>query len=194
MVTFGENGRVLESDAGGTRAYGTARPRKKLRHVALATMLCTVAASITVALLAGITAFIAGLVFSLVGVSPAQIEDGGGFFGGSFIALMVAAFNWFVFYIVLPVTLVVLSLSLGLFPGRGITRPAVYYRWAAIWGAILVGGPTGAIGFSASLEAGAGAALTGLALGAVSGLICARLFLAIVRPARQVGAAAADVF
>lgn len=194
MVTFGENGKAVADTPQADRAYSLARRPAKIRHVAVATILCTLAASITVSLLAGITAFIGGLVLNLLGLTPIAIERGEGLLGGAFVALMIAVFNWFVFYIVLPVTLVVFSLSLGLFPGRGITRHAVYYKWAAIWGGILVGGPTGAIGLTNSGATALGAFLTGVPLGVVSGLICAKLFLAIVRPAKQIGAAAAEVF
>lgn len=195
MVTFGENGRVDLTGQAKQRAYSQARNRPKIRRVAIATILCTLAASILVALLAGILAFVGAMVLRIVGLTPTSAGNSEGFLGGASIALMMAALNWFVFYIVLPVTLVVFSLSLGLFPSRGIGAPAVYYRWGAIWGAILVGGTTGFFGFALSAAAGFGALLTGGTIGILAGLICARLFLIIVQPARQLDEAmTAEVF
>lgn len=195
MVTFGENGRVDLSGRAEQRAYSQARNRPKIRRVAIATILCTLAASILVALLAGIVAFVGAMILRLVGLTPTAAGNSEGFLGGASIALMMAALNWFVFYIVLPVTLVVFSLSLGLFPSRGIAAPAVYYRWGAIWGAILVGGTTGFFGFALSAAAGFGALLTGGTIGILAGLTCARLFLIIVQPARQLDEAmTAEVF
>ena len=67
--------------------------------------------------------------------------------------------------------------------------------WGAIWGALLVGAPTGIFGVAAENQgAFLGALLTGLAIGCAAGLLCASLFLAIVRPKQQLSLPAADVF
>jgi hypothetical protein len=128
-------------------------------------------------------------------MAPSEFGERSDFMSGAFMAVMMAGFNWVVFYIVIPVTWVMLFLSIGLFPRRGILHHAPYYRWGAIWGALLVGAPTGFLGLTAeSQDALVGALLTGLAIGCAAGLLCASLFLAIVRPKQQLGMPAADVF
>lgn len=196
MVEFGPHGAVVESD--GTvpeRDYAVPDKKPKIRRVLLACFLCGICASISVALIAALTAFVFSSATSMLGMAPAEFGERSDFMSGAFMAVMMAGFNWIVFYIVIPVTWVILFLSIGLFPRRGILRHAPYYRWGAIWGAVLVAAPTGILGISAeSQDAFMGALLTGLAIGCAAGLLCASLFLAIVRPQRQLGKLATDVF
>ncbi|MEQ9316779.1 MAG: hypothetical protein RLN72_13075, partial [Henriciella sp.] len=131
---------------------------------------------------------------SLAGRTPGNVLATDGMLAGAYMAVMIAGFNWFVFYIVVPITWILLAVSIGTFPRRGIRRHTPYYRWGAIWGAVLVGLPTSVIGGGANGPAALGAFLTGTAIGAVAGFICAALFLAIVRPKAQLSDVQADVF
>lgn len=194
MTEFGPNGAVMARDSvpGRDYAHGDARPR--IKRVLLACFLCGICASISVALIAAFVAFGFSSVTTLIGLQPASIERDSGFMTGAFLAVMISAFNWMMFYAVVPITWLVLAFSIGRFPRRGIIRPLPYYRWGVIWGALLVALPTSL--FSASMDgaAVAGAMLTGGAIGATAGLVCASLFLAIVRPESQVRQIATDVF
>lgn len=194
MPEFGPNGTVIREATTGPRGYGDSTERPKVRRVLLATFLCGVCASITVALIAALMAFIFTSALGVLGLQVSQLGDDGGFLAGSILAVMMAAFNWYLFFIVVPVTWVVLLLSIGLFPRRGITQSQPYYRWGGIWGLLLVGGTTGAFGLAMHNGAALGAFLTGSFIGGLAGLACASLFLAIVRPQQQVRDIATDVF
>ncbi|WP_084399758.1 hypothetical protein [Henriciella aquimarina] len=193
MPEFGANGAVTGGLREPPRDYaGYEKP--KIRRVILACFLCGIAASISVALVAGLGAFAFSTVMAVLDMQPPQFEQASGLMAGMLVAVMMAAFNWYLFFIVLPVTWLVLGLSLGRFPHRGIARAAPYYRWGVIWGAVLVGGTTGTVGFMMQPSAGAGALVTGLLIGATAGLVCAGLFRLIVRPAKQIAQVQADVF
>lgn len=196
MAEFGENGVVRgPSSAELARAYSSAE-RPKMRNILLACFLCGIAASILVALIAAAIAFVFSSVFTITGQANGQLLSDGGFYSGAFVAVMMAAFNWYLFYIVVPITWIVLLLSIGRFPRRGIRDARAYYRWGGIWGAILVGGTTAIFGgaMSGFSSAAIGAGLTGIFIGGLAGVICAALFLAIVRPERQIADIATDVF
>ena len=193
MPESGSNGLSFDSGPGTVRDYGSSE-KPRIRRVLLATFLCGIAASVSVALIAAVIAFSFSSVLGVLGIQPAQFGREDGFMTGAFLAVMMAAFNWYLFYIVVPVTWVVLLLSIGLFPRRGITRHMPYYRWGTIWGAVLVGGTTGLFGLIMQNGAAFGALTTGLAIGALGGLACASLFLAIVRPQQQVTRIETDVF
>lgn len=200
MTEFGDNGTVV-SDGGSPRrrpGYRLAKP--KLKRVGLACFLCGVAACVSVALVAFAIGFLVSITRSLLGVDGALIGDEG-FWAGAGVALLLSAMNWWLFYITIPVAWLALGLSIGRFPRRGITRPLPYYRWASIWGAILVGG-TSLLFSSASffgrsnpeLSFTVGAGFLGIMIGALAGLSCGWLFLAIVKPAEQVQQINVDVF
>ena len=196
MAEFGPNGAAIGSgDPVSDRDYALTDEKPKIRRVLLACFLCGICASISVALIAAITAFVFSSATSAFGMPAAEFGERSNFMSGACMAVMMAGFNWVVFYIVIPVTWVMLFFSIGLFPRRGILRHAPYYRWGAIWGALLVGAPTGIFGVAAENQgAFLGALLTGLAIGCAAGLLCASLFLAIVRPKQQLSLPAADVF
>ncbi|MGB3624416.1 MAG: hypothetical protein WA989_01220 [Henriciella sp.] len=194
MAEVGANGTVQRSDEEPSRDYFSTE-NTKVKRVALACFLCGIAASILVALIALVIAFVYSSVASLTGRSPGETLATDGFMAGAYMAVMIAGFNWFVFYVVVPVTWLVLGLSIGMFPRRGIRRHAPYYRWGAIWGALLVGLTTGVFGGGMNNSLAAfGAFATGAAIGAVAGLICSALFLAIVRPKAQLSSITTDVF
>lgn len=194
MAKFGRNGTVIEgSGTEPARSYSSDE-KIRIKRVALAVFLCGIAASILVALIALAIAFTYTSLVSLAGRTPGNVLATDGLLAGAYMAVMIAGFNWFVFYIVVPITWLLLAVSIGMFPRRGIRRHAPYYRWGTIWGGVLVGLPTGLIGGGTGGPAALGALLTGGAIGAVAGLICASLFLAIVRPKAQLSDIQADVF
>lgn len=197
MAQFGENGAVRPVYA------DTARP--KLKRLALAIFLCGITACLAVTLISA--AFI--FVFQFIGhvFSPELLEfthiSRGGFGTGLAIAAMGGAFNWFFGYLTIPAAWIALGFSIGRFPRRGIVKPAPYYRWGAIWGALLVAGVTGffsalfsidAAGSDGPIAATLGGLIGGAVIGALAGLICGGLFRLIVRPASQLSRMEADVF
>lgn len=194
MAEAGSNGTVTNSGVTPVRDYASSGEKPKIRRVLLACFLCGVCAPVAVALIAAAIAFSFTSATAALGLPPSQFGERGGFMTGAFLAVMVAGFNWMLFYIVIPVTWIILFLSIGRFPGRGITRPLPYYRWGVIWGALLVATPTSLFGLSVDGSGFLGALATGLAIGLLAGLICASLFLAIVRPQQQVQQIATDVF
>ena len=194
MARFGPNGAVLGEASGATvRDYGSAAPTK-IKRVLLGVFLCGFAASLLVALIAGIALFGITIATGIAGSTTYGMSSGDGFLAGAFLSLAFCSLNWFFFYIVVPVTWIVLAFSIGRFPRRGIGRPATYLRWSAIWGAILAGGISSLFTLNISLTAWLGALITGSSVGALAGIICGWLFIAIVRPARQLADSTADVF
>lgn len=140
MTGFGRNGAVLrEADEATVRDYGSAAPTK-IKRVLLGVFLCGIAASLLVALIAGIILFIGSILADITGEPSFRISAGDGFLAGAALALMFCAFNWFVFYLVLPVVWLILAFTIGRMPRRGIATSASYIRRSAIWGAILTGG------------------------------------------------------
>lgn len=180
----------------------------KIKRLWLASFLGAVAAVLVVALTALVLAVIASLIGNLLfgqngnlleGSSGAQSPFWMGMVGATFAAL----FNWYFFYIIIPVTTLVLRFSLGRFPKRGIARPGPYLRWGVIWGAILVLLPSLFAGYFMGSVRGfpiedrlpesvrlvqslLGGGLMGLFIGGISGLAVGGLFLLIVKPAKQI--------
>nr|WP_070958892.1 hypothetical protein [Hyphomonas sp. Mor2] len=172
--------------------------RTKFKRIGVASFLCGIGACFSVALIGVILLFLGFQIADLLG-SDAGIAFGeSGLRQGIAMAVLMAAMNWYFGYFTIPAAAIVLVLSLGRFPRRGITHAAPYYRWGAIWGAVLVGATTGIASYfipSDEREAAAfGAFLTGAAIGAVAGLVCGAIFRGIVRPAEQVRQIQVDVF
>ncbi len=175
--------------------------KPKIKRVALAILLCGPAASIGVALISAVLIFIYSMLHEMLGIN---IDIGGlnngGFGFGLAIAVLGGAFNWYFFYLTVPAAWLALGLSVGRFPRRGISAPAPYYRWGAVWGAVLVGGVTtiaaglfGSDGGEVFVSA-IGGLIGGVVIGGSAGLLCAALFRLIVRPERQMETVDADVF
>lgn len=164
---------------------------KKVRRVPLALFLCALSACILVSILGFVCA---GIVGALIGAAGLGLGSQSGFMEGVQIAFMLSAMNWFLFFITIPAAWIALGFSIGRMPHRNITRPAPYLRWAAIWGAVLVG-TTATIfaGFSGVLSA-FGGLVGGGAIGSLAGLGCGAIFLAIVKPRQQIGNLSVDVF
>ena len=186
MTEFGPNGEVINAPA---RPYQGAPGQQKLvKRVPLAVFLC----ALTSCLLVGLSGALGMVVFETA-VDSAGLSRRG-FAGGMEMAFIISTFNWVLFFITIPASALALGLSIGRFPGRRITAPMPYYRWGAIWGAILVAGTTTIFGISLSLPGALGGLLGGLIIGVPSGIASAGLFLAIVRPREQLGRATTEVF
>lgn len=169
----------------------------KIKRISLAAFLCGIAACILVALIGVSVVFLGFQTADLFGQDAGLLFGDNGLMQGMGIAAVISALNWYVGYFTIPAAWLVIALSLGRFPRRGIVRPAPYYRWGAIWGAILVGGTAAIVAAAMSdgaLSAGAGGLVVGVAIGAVAGLICGGIFRGIVRPASQVTQIQIDVF
>lgn len=195
MAEFGDTAPTPVST---TRAGYAVPTKTKFKRIGLASFLCGIGACFSVALIGVILLFLAFQIADLFGNNAEVIFGKSGLRQGIGMAVLMAAMNWYFGYFTVPAAAIVLALSLGRFPRRGITRPLPYYRWGAIWGAVLVGGTTGIASYFIPSEAKEAAALsaflTGAAIGAVAGLICGAIFRGIVRPAEQVRQIQIDVF
>lgn len=202
MTEFGENGAVI----GGSNPSLPRRPAKRVTRVRIAIFLCGLVACLAVALIAAAVLFVINIVshaFSMGGLDPMMDPGSGRFTFGVMLALMGGALNWLMFYATIPAAWLALGFSIGRFPRRGIVTPGPYRRWGAIWGAILVSivtAPAAAL-FSepgenplGAIAGFAGGLLGGSMVGGLAGLVCASLFLMIVRPASQIRDIDADVF
>lgn len=170
----------------------------KFKRIGLASFLCGISACFSVALIGVILLFLGVQIAGLFGSEASIVFGENGFRQGIGMAVLMSAMNWYFGYFTIPAAAFVLLVSLGRFPRRGITYAAPYYRWGAIWGAVLVGGTTGIASYFIPSEAKAvtavGAFLTGATIGAIGGLICGAIFRGIVRPAEQVRKIQVDVF
>ncbi|MCI4644274.1 MAG: hypothetical protein MRY64_05775 [Hyphomonadaceae bacterium] len=179
----------------------------KIKRLWLASVLGALAAVVLVTLTALVLGVITSLVVNLLFDADGSVFDGLGsgappFLMGMVGAFFAALFNWYVFYITIPITTLVLRFSLGRFPKRRISRPVPYLRWGVIWGALLVLLPSLFAGYVVSSTSWSpealssevwapvgsllGAGLTGLVIGGIAGLGVGGLFLLVVKPARQV--------
>ena len=175
-------------------AYADPLRRTHIKRVKLALFLSALAACLGVSLIGGISLALTLLVQNLVGYDRIDMFDSS-FMGGIATGLQLSAMNFFLFLITVPAAWIALGLSIGRMPHRGIAARRPYLRWAAIWGAILVGGTTCFFGMSiGGLATGAGALLSGASVGALAGIGCGFLFYIIVRPAEQLRAVDISVF
>lgn len=198
MTEFGENGIVLPgSGRPGARPSYTIPTQAKFKRIGLASFLCGLAACMLVTLIGAILLFLGFQVSALLGREAGVVFADDGVLQGMGIATFMAALNWYFAYFTVPAAWIAIGFSLGRFPRRGIVHPLPYYRWGAIWGAILVGGTTGIATFFVS-EANAVTTLSGgamgLFIGATAGCVCGAIFRAIVRPTEQVKRIQVDVF
>lgn len=175
--------------------------KPKIKRVALAVLLCGPAASIGVALISAVLIFVYSVLNEALGINiDVGGPNSGGFGFGLAIAVLGGAFNWYFFYLTVPAAWLALGFSIGRFPRRGISAPKSYYRWGGIWGAALVGSVTmiaaGLFGSDGgeSVISGLGGLIGGAAIGGLAGLLCAALFLMIVRPEQQMETVDAEVF
>ena len=198
MTDFGENGVVLPGAAQSRLSPKYTVPtRARFKRIGLASFLCGLAACMLVTLIGAILLFLGFQVSALFGREAGVVFSDEGVLQGMGIATFMAALNWYFAYFTVPAAWVAIGFSLGRFPRRGIVHPLPYYRWGAIWGAILVGATTGIATFFVSqgnavttLSSG----VTGGLIGATAGLICGAIFRGIVRPTEQVKRIQVDVF
>ncbi|MEM9573036.1 MAG: hypothetical protein AAF996_16340 [Pseudomonadota bacterium] len=199
MAEFGPNGSVLSSDqmVDTTASSYTVPTITKFKRIALASFLCGMAACVLVTLIGAILLFLAFQIAGLFGRDLGLIFADDGILQGIGFATLMSAMNWFFAYFTVPAAWVAIGFSLGRFPRRGIVHAQPYYRWGAIWGALLVGGTTGISSFIVS-QMGLVPAISGFfmgaLIGAVAGLVCGAIFRGIVRPAEQVKQIQIDVF
>lgn len=167
-----------------TPAYADGSLRAHIKRVKLGLFLSSLTAclgvSVTGGLMLGFVHILFG-VFGMNGTQPFQSTLTSGIVTG----LQLAALNFVLFLVTVPAAWLALGLSIGRMPHRRIAARAPYIRWAAIWGAILVGGTTSIFGLIESVPTGIGALLSGASVGALAGVGCGFLFYAIVRPAEQ---------
>ncbi|MEM9739237.1 MAG: hypothetical protein AAF829_05155 [Pseudomonadota bacterium] len=199
----GTTERVATSGFTEDQPYGYAQPGShKIKRLWLGAFLGAVTAVLAVAFVA--------LVIATVGWAIGEVVFGAGVFDssldgnpmavGAMGALLACLFNWYIFFISIPIATLVLRFSLGRLPGKGVKRVSPYLRWGSIWGAILVSMPCliggtmfsglGGTSLSATsegfhLQVLVGAGLTGIVVGSVAGLGVAGMFILIVRPRGQ---------
>ena len=199
MVEFGPNGSVLPSHQPvGTAASSYTVPTvAKFKRIGLASFLCGMAACVLVTLIGAALLFLAFQIGGLFGRDVGLVFADDGILQGIGFATLMSAMNWFFAYFTVPAAWLAIGFSLGRFPRRGILHAAPYYRWGAIWGALLVGGTTGISSFIVSqaiFTAAMSGFFMGALIGAVAGLVCGAIFRGIVRPAEQVKQIQVDVF
>ena len=199
MAEFGPNGTIVSSHgvvADVTDSY-VVPTIAKFKRIGLASFLCGMAACILVTLIGAILLFLGFQISSAFGRDAGMVFADQGFLQGIGFATLMAAMNWYFAYFTVPAAWVAIAFSLGRFPRRGIVSAPPYYRWGAIWGAILVGGTTGISCFllsSMNLVTAISGLFTGALIGAVAGLVCGAIFRGVVRPAEQVKQIQVDVF
>lgn len=163
--------------------YATSPRPKRVKRVWLATFVSALAACLSVTLIGFI---LMGVTQSLFGIIGTGLNIGqGSFSGGMQMAMVLASYNFFLFFITVPAAALVLGLSVGRFPHRGILALTPYLRWGAIWGAVLVGTVTGVFGSFGGSASAFGAFLTGCGIGALAGTLCGFLMHRIIDPVRQ---------
>ncbi|MHA7900720.1 MAG: hypothetical protein ACX94B_12720 [Henriciella sp.] len=199
MPQFGPNGTVLspaQSSPASVPDY-TVPAIAKFKRIGLASFLCGMAACILVALIGVTLMFLSFQITGIFGRDAGLVFADDGFLQGLGLATLMSAMNWYVGYFTIPAAWIAIAFSLGRFPRRGIVRPAPYYRWGIIWGAILVGLTTGIAAFlisSMNVASGLGGGLAGMVIGGAAGFICGAIFRGIVRPAEQVKRIQVEVF
>ena len=187
----------------GQAGYQADSAFRKIRRVKLGLLLASLAACLSVSLLALFAIFMLSL-FDAFGGQNFFIGSGAatGMSGAAFhfvqglqFGLILSLYNFILFFLTVPAAWLAMGLSIGRFPHRGIAARGPYVRWGAIWGMILVGGTTGISGgLIFGIFAGIGALLTGLLVGVLAGAVCGLLFYAIVKPAEQLHDADVSVF
>lgn len=199
MAEFGPNGTVLPNTptVSAPASSYTVPTIAKFKRIGLASFLCGMAACVLVTMIGMILMFLAFQIGGLFGRDVGLVFADDGVLQGIGFATLMSAMNWFFAYFTVPAAWVAIGFSLGRFPRRGIVHAAPYYRWGAIWGALLVGGTTGVSSFivtEANLLPAVSGFFMGALIGAAAGLVCGAIFRSIVRPAEQVKQIQVDVF
>ena len=165
-------------------AYADSSLRTHIKRVKLGLLLSSLAACLGVSIIGGLLLALVQIMlglFGMKGMEPFQST----FASGVVTGLQLAALNFVLFLVTVPAAWLGLGLSIGRMPHRRIAARKPYIRWAAIWGAILVGGTTFIFGLIESIPTAIGALASGASVGALAGVGCGFLFYAIVRPDEQ---------
>lgn len=170
--------------APGLPSYASAPRPKRVKRIRLALLVSSFAACLSVTLMGFVFSGFLQLAIGLTGLNPLGVGSPG-FLGGAHMALQLSSMNFFLFFITVPAAALALGLSIGRFPHRGITALKPYLRWGAIWGGILVGGTTFAVGWFGGAASAIGALMAGGSVGLLAGAFCGFLVHAIVAPAKQ---------
>ncbi|MBU2085717.1 MAG: hypothetical protein KKB75_12830 [Alphaproteobacteria bacterium] len=165
-------------------SYADASLHAHIRRVKLGLFLSSLAACLGVSVIGGLMLGFAHMLFGLFGINGTQPFQST-LMSGVLTGLQLAALNFVLFIVTVPVAWLALGLSIGRMPHRRIAARKPYIRWAAIWGAILVGGTTFIFGLIESIPTAFGALVAGAGVGALAGVGCGLLFYAIVRPDEQ---------
>jgi hypothetical protein len=184
--------RATAAQASGPAPYQLLGAGQKVKRVPLALGITSLAACIVVALIGGLLFWGGMMIMSLPGLEGVLSRDRFG--TGVQTALTLCMLNFVLFFIVVPVTWLVLGLSIGRMPHRRIARRGPYLRWTAIWGAVLTGLTTAAFASTSGTVSALGGLITGAIIGALAGFVCGYIFYAIVRPNEQIGGADPNVF
>jgi hypothetical protein len=165
-------------------AYADGSLRTHIKRVKLGLFLSALAACLGVSIIGGLLLAFVQILLGLFGIGgTAPFEST--FTSGIMTGLQLAALNFVLFLVTVPAAWLALGLSIGRMPHRRIAARAPYIRWAAIWGAILVGSTTCFFGLIESIPTAVGALVSGASVGALAGVGCGFLFYAIVRPDEQ---------
>lgn len=196
-------------EARGRGLFG--RPNRYIQRNKLACIISAFLASLFVALLGFTGLWVTTGLRALTGQSagmdnPVLVDTPFG--EGVAIAIIACMFNFYFIPIIVPVTWMILSQSVGRLAHRGFADKWVYLRWSGFWGAFLVGGTCATpvfFGFqndvfgedsivnqSDSIAFLLGSVITGGIIGALAGILVGLMFIAIVRPAAQVGDSKAE--
>ena len=176
-----------------TPAYASPQGPGKIKRVKLGLLMSSLAACLMVSLLSLVIIF----VLDTLGVfrNDFMLTDKYSVISGIQFGLIMCLYNFLLFFLTVPAAWIALGFSIGRMPHRRITARGPYMRWAAFWGAILVGATTTLFGvLLGSLITGLGAALIGFSIGAIAGALCGLLFYAIVKPENQLHATDISVF
>ncbi len=155
-----------------------------ITRVKLGLFLSSLAACFGVSVIGGLMLGFVHILLGVFGMNGTQPFEST-FRSGVLTGLQLAALNFVLFLITVPAAWLALGLSIGRMPRRRIAARTPYIRWAAIWGAILVGGTTFIFGLIESIPTAIGALMSGASVGALAGIGCGFLFYAIVRPDEQ---------
>lgn len=169
----------------------------KLKRLWLASFLGALAAIVLVTLAGLALGLGINSLFKLISSDWLSL-DGNGIIASGFSAAMLACiFNWYFFWISVPVTTLILRFALGHLPWHGRTDAAPYLLRGAIIGALLVAAPCALAGYvisqssfdTAGDQTRALTALTAAGFGAMVGAACGTAVGAtwrmIVRPQSQ---------
>lgn len=186
MTEFGPNGAVIS-----TRSMPERNTSPQIKRIRLATFTCGFVAILAVAVV-GYGLFLL-LQFALPG-GASNLGNSDTVLQGILFGTLISAMNWIGFVISLPIAWLGIGFSVGRLPRQGHMDHLPYYKTCAFAGALCTSLICGLFGLLSGIKAAFGALLSGAIIGGLAGLICAWLFLLIVRPEKQIVRINVDVF